>query len=320
MGNTLKSIIDQQGKDILNNPTALEEAMRQNGCKEKDIFSILLILNACPSVAGLLTRQEPTRTEIQSLVRSCCALSGLNTGAVRYALGLLLHACGYAPIYAPRLTVWRLQDMFIKVVPEPAEEVAAVTELSVRLSKNPDDSAALSDLYALAQSGSAQAAYALGCYFNLKDGQEGTKEGLSYFKQAAQLGYGPANGALADYYVNSDKKYLSKAAACFENPTALYGREGRRWSFLSRSLLQYRKENTKRLWSVFTMQAVSLVLSLFLVILMAAPEFLSVTAVLIQALSLLWTLFCIFIKPYYTSRITSYAMIVSWLLLSVSIL
>ena len=49
-----KLIIDERGKEILNDRIALEEAMREKGCDERDIHTVMLILASCPTVARRL--------------------------------------------------------------------------------------------------------------------------------------------------------------------------------------------------------------------------------------------------------------------------
>lgn len=315
----LKLIIDERGKEILKDRTALEEAMRQGGCDEREIHTILLILTSCPAVATQLVRQEPSRREVDVMVNSCCASTGLHAHAVRKGLGMLLQACGYET-HSPSLTVWRMQSQGLELVPENSLEDQTVMELADRLRDEEDDSAALSDLHTLAEAGNAKAAYTLGCFFKQRDDAEGTRNGMPYFEKAAQLGFGPAYGALAHYHMYGGKRNLAKAAECFSNPASLYGREGRQWKLLSQYLHQYHVDNKKRLRTNTILQAVVLAVTVALVALSGSFGFWTILALSIQALAFGWTLFCLILRPYQTSRIGNYAMMLSWLLLAVCIL
>ena len=232
---------------------------------------------------------------------------------------MLLYGCGYSSTCAPRLTVWRIKGKLVDAVPETPEEDQTVSVLEARLRQNAHDAGALSDLHNLAEAGNQRAAYALGCFFKRSDDLEGTQTGLPYFQKAAQNGFGPANGALASYYINGSKKDLAKAAKCFNNPSSLYGKEGREWKSLAWSLMQYRKDNRKRLGVAVAWQIGVLVASAVLVGLTSfgwGP----IICLVAQTLALLWTILCWIFRPYQSCRIGYYTMLISWLLLAICIL
>lgn len=312
-----KLIIDERGKEILNDRVALEEAMRQKGCDERDIHTVMLILAACPTVAKRLIEQEPTKRDVRAMVNSCCALTGLHGKAVRRGLGMLMYGCGYASGFAPRLTVLRIQGGNPELLPEHHQEDQIVGELIKRIEADGNDAAALSDLSALAKAGNPRAAYYFGC---LEAQRENAAAAMQYFVEAEKGGFGPACGALANEYMTSGRKNMAKAAYYFNHPASLYGKEGRQWKALSQSLLQYRTENKKRLGLAAIWQGVTLAASGVLLGLTCGFGLLGILCMVGQSLALLWTVLCWIIRPYTTSRIADYALMLSWLLLAFCVL
>lgn len=311
-----KLIIDERGRQILNDRIALEEAMRQKGCDERDIHTVMLILAACPTVAKRLIEQEPTERDVRSMVNSCCALTGLNGKAVRRGIGMLMHGCGYASGNHPRLTVFRLRGGNPEFLPEHHQEDQIVGELIKRIEANGNDAAALSDLSTLAKAGNPRAAYYCGCL----EAKENPTAAMQYFAEAEQGGFGPACGALANGYMTSDRKNMAKAAYYFNNPASLYGKEGRQWKALSKSLLQYRTENKKRLSVAAVWQSATLAASGTLIGMTCGFGVLGILCLVGQSLALLWTILCWILRPYTTSRISYYALMLSWLLLAFCVL
>ena len=315
-----KLIIDERGKELLNDRVALEEAMREKGCDERDIHTIMLILASCPTVARRLVEAEPTKRDLRSMVNSCCALSGLHARAVRRGLGMRMYGCGYGSGYAPRLTVWCVQGNHLELFPEHEQEDRTVGELIRRVEANAEDAAALSDLSALAKAGNPRAAYFLGC-LDMKSGDSYRKiRAVQYFSQAKEGGFGPAYGALANLNMTFGKRYMAKAARYFNHPASLYGKEGRQWKALSQSLLQYRTENKKRLSIAAVWQGVTLAASGVLLGLTGGFGAWGIVCMVGQSLALLWTVICRIFRPYATSRVAYYALMLSWLLLAVCVL
>ena len=178
----------------------------------------------------------------------------------------------------------------------------------------------MSDLSTLASAGNPRAAYFLG-WLDTKTGDSNLKlRSLQYFEQAKKGGFGPAYGALANYYMTFGKKHMAKAARCFNNPASLYGKEGRQWKALSQSLLQYRTENKKRLSVAAIWQGVTLAASGVLLGLTGGFGVLGILCMVGQSLALLWTVLCRIFRPYATSRVAYYALMLSWLLLAFCIL
>lgn len=316
----LKLIIDERGKELLNDRVALSEAMREKGCDERDIHTIMLILASCPTVARRLVEAEPTKRELRSMVNSCCALSGLHAKAVRRGLGMLMYGCGYGSGYAPRLTVWCVQGNHMELFPEHEQEDQTVSELIRRVEANPEDAAALSDLSSLANVGNPRAAYFLGCR-DMNTGDSNLRmRALQYLTQAKEGGFGPAYGALAKFNMNFGPKHMAKAARYFDHPASLYGKEGRQWKALSQSLLQYRTENKKRLSVAAIWQGVTLAASGVLFGLTGGFGAWAITCMVLQSVALLWTVVCRIFRPYATSRVAYYALMLSWLLLAVCVL
>lgn len=314
MGMELKKIIDTYGSNALYFPDDLANAMREAGIAEKEILSVMLVLKCCPSAADLLSREEVTEVEANALLEAVVRKTGLNLDAARQTLGKLMVACGVKlPWLPPLILRERANAAGIHLAVEDKRKVAQLVD---QLEEGNNSADLLSTLDDLAWGGSAKAAYALGMYYREIDLADGTDVGRAYFEQAAKLGYGPANGALADYQVRGDKKSIWKAVEYFQRPTAISGSDGRKWRNLSQQLLEYRQENETRIHATLRIQGIALVLSLLMVILLGIePGFWRTVAVALQGVGLVWTLMCRFVKPYHSMAIPSCLMMVSWLVL-----
>ena len=84
----------------------------------------------------------------------------------------------------------------------------------------------------------------------------------NFFNCAAQQGYGPGYGALADYALNGRRKNLRRAAQYFGYPTSLAGRDGKRWSKNAADLLAYREQNVRSGRQTLLLVVVTLVITL----------------------------------------------------------
>lgn len=82
------------------------------------------------------------------------------------------------------------------------------------------------------------------------------------FNCAAQQGYGPGYGALADHALNGRRKNLRRAAQYFGYPTSLAGRDGKRWSKNAADLLAYREQNVRSGRQTLLLVVVTLVITL----------------------------------------------------------
>lgn len=313
MGNGLKKIIEENGRGVLSLPDQLAKVMAQKGCKEKDILSVCMILKCCPSVASVLIQGNASEAEVNALVRSAVLQTGLTVGAVRNTLGMLMRACGFQVTWAPHF-ISKEQWVDRKVMPMTIGEDETLAEVQARIGEDQGRVDALSDLNTLSEQGNARASYALGKFYKVMDDRYNTQLGKQYFQKAANQGYGPANGALADYLVRGERKRMSQVAACFENPTALAGGDGREWSGLSTKVLRYREENAKRLWSTILVQIVMFVLTVVILTFEAADVGgWGLFTLAVQLGCLGWSLFSRMFKPYNSCRIPYYGMMLSWL-------
>ena len=313
----LKQIFERYGVGALKHPDDFAQVMKEQGCSDKDIYTVMLILKCCPSVAGVMMRGEATSVEVRALVRSVVLRTGLNADAARIALGQMLGACGIKADWAPALSI-NARLAAAKVLPASGEEAELVNELVRQLRNEPENADTINDMDKLAEAGNAQAAYRLGCFFKEIDESMGTEEGKRYFDIAAQMGYGPAYGAQAYYLIHGKKKHFGRAARCFTNPTALSGNDGRQWAALSASLLQYRRDNIKRIKATIWMQVIALVLTILVASLASAGMIgWSVMAILLQVAGILWSLFALLFKPYNSMNISCYMLLLSWLLLMI---
>lgn len=317
MGNEMKKIIEAQGKAILETPDALETSMRESGCSEREIHSVLLILKCCPSVTEALGQEELSASEAEVLVRTVVLRTGLSADATRNTLGTLLRACGQKTSWGPRPAI-RDGLTPVRSVPVSTEEVENIESLLARIEEDPNSAAVYSDLNNLAREGNVQAAYALGSYFKKADNRLGTEAGLPYFKTAAAMGYGPANGAIADYILRRKHKNMGKIAANLKVPTVFCGKDGREWADISERMLVYRQENLNRLNRALWFQLAMLLFTIAVAQLGSSGW--GTAAILAQGACFLWILISRLCRPYASARIAIGATALSWLVLVLAVL
>lgn len=318
MNNKLKEIIDEFGRNSLAYPDDLCTAMRNKGMAEKDILTIQLILKCCPSVPGLLISGDFAEPEINMLIRSTVKQTGLSVSSVRSALGMLLNACGCRTSWMPHL-ISRESKSIQRVMPVTIEEGETFQDLQERLASNTDSAEVLSDLNTLAEQGNVDANYKLGQYYKIMDDQFHTEKGLPYFIRAAELGYGPANGAVAEYMLRREHKNMAKIDELFRNPTALSGADGREWTKISSQVLRYQQENKGRQKTALIRQLIFLLLSFAATLIgggfRSPVSFLCDLSVVLQAGSLLWSIFIILFKPMATVKYAYLGMTIGCLLM-----
>lgn len=314
MGMELKKIIDTYGTDALHYPDDLTNAMREAGIPEKEILSVMLVLKCCPAVAQVLSREDVGEVEVNALLEAVVRQTGLTVGAARQTLGKLMIACGVKRVWqAPMLLHKSGSAKGLNLAVDADADVEGLVE---QLEDGDSSAELLSTLDELARGGSAKAAYALGMYYRVEDMADDTEIGRAYFEMAANLGYGPAYGALADYQLRGSNRSIWKAVEYFHRPTAVAGSDGRKWGVLSDMLLEYRQENEKRIKGTLLIQGGVLLLSLLMVIFLGIePGFWRTVAMALQGVGLFWTLMCRFVKPYHSMGVPTSLMMVSWLIL-----
>ena len=314
MGMELKKIIDTYGTDALHYPDDLTNAMREAGIPEKEILSVMLVLKCCPAVAQVLSREDVGEVEVNALLEAVVRQTGLTVGAARQTLGKLMIACGVKRVWqAPMLLHKSGRAKGLNLAVDADADVEGLVE---QLEDGDSSAELLSTLDELARGGSAKAAYALGMYYRVEDMADDTEIGRAYFEMAANLGYGPAYGALADYQLRGSNRSIWKAVEYFHRLTAVAGSDGRKWGVLSDMLLEYRQENEKRIKGTLLIQGGVLLLSLLMVIFLGIePGFWRTVAMALQGVGLFWTLMCRFVKPYHSMGVPTSLMMVSWLIL-----
>lgn len=320
MDKELKLIVEANGKEIFTDAELLMQQMRQAGCSEKKVMTAGLILKSCPAVGRVLAQEQVTQADVGVLMSTTLANTGLSAYSVRLYLSAFLNACGVRDLWVPYMMTYEPQPT-VSLSPMIPQENETVEELSARLSEDQDRSDAIHDLDALSQSGNIRASYALGTFYKKIDETYHTENGKHYFERAARQGYGPANGALADYAVCGKRKDIRKAAKYFENPTTLSGADGRSWTKLSEQLLDYREENALRSKLVLRLEILMLVLTVAAIVLMEFPiNVWNVFCILIQIGNLGWTVISRWFNPYQSNRYMCYCLILSWILLGLSAL
>ena len=320
MEKELKAIFQEKGKAILTDPDTLMRLLTEQGCDGTQVMTLGLLLKSCPTAANILQQEQITEAESNVLVSAAVNQTGLSVVATRRVLNTVINAAGLKSAWRPRLLIYEkiAEKELTALTPDEAEHLQ---DLERQLRLTSVSSETIHDLDALSRKGSVRASYMLGEYFRQQDIQNGTITGMQYYQRAARLGYGPANGALADYMIRSNRKNMAKAAACFEDPTSITGHHGREWKTLAERLLSYREENKQRTGSMILLQALFLAMTVLLLVLgFMHITALGVVALVIQVLSLAYLIYASVFGPYFTTKVAGYAMLISWLALALAML
>ena len=311
MNRVLQQVIAQDGISVLQDAARLRERVIELGGNRQDAITLELMLTACPSIAPALSQGDLPQSEVNVLISSVVPTAGLSVSSVRRVLGALITASGnklsgHAPFLLPILRKKQGELSLLGEMEDPVLRSALE-----QINSGADPAQPLSDLERLSQAGNAYASYQLGNYYHPQDRKNGTDLGRPYYQLAADLGYGPAYGALADYDINGKKKNLRRAAAYFEHPTALAGRDGRNWSANAANLLRYRSENLGRCRQALILSGLGLLFSFFVVSLDLLWGFF---AVLLALGALGATLYSMLAAPYHSHRSTYLLLLICWLL------
>lgn len=311
MNRVLQQIIAQDGISILQEASRLRVRIVELGGNPKDAITLELMLTACPSIAPALSQGDLPQSEVNVLISSVVRTTGLSVATVRRALGDLITASGnrlsgHAPFLLPILHKKQGEVSLLGELEDPVLRSALE-----QINSGADPAQPLSDLERLSQAGNAYASYQLGKYYHSQDRKNGTELGRPYYQLAADLGYGPAYGALADYDINGKKKNLRRAAACFEHPTALAGLDGQNWSANAANLLRYRSENLARCRQTLLLTVLGLLFSFFIIFL--EPLF-GFVAMLLSLSALGTTIYSMLAAPYHSHRSAYLLLLFCWLL------
>lgn len=321
MEKELKAILQERGRSIFADPDTLMGLLKEQGCADGQIMTLGLVLKACPSAVNMLQQTQITEAESNVLVSAVVNQTGLSVTAVRRILNTMMTAADIKSTWTPKLLAFerRPQKNLTTLTPEEAE---MLTELERALRLPNVSSETIHDLDELSKKGSVRASYLLGEYFKKIDDEKGTITGRQYFQRAARLGYGPANGALADYMLRSNKrKNMATAAACFEDPTSITGHHGRPWKILAEQLLSYREENKKRTGQMILLQLLFLALTVALLSFgMLGAGVFGILALVAQVASLLYLCYAAVFGPYFSCKVPGYALLISWLALVLALL
>lgn len=179
-----------------------------------------------------------------------------------------------------------------------------------------DTETALSDLQTLSQAGNAYASYQLGLNYSSHEmeGMDTQQVAQNFFNCAAQQGYGPGYGALADYALNGRRKNLRRAAQYFGYPTSLAGRDGRRWSKNAADLLAYREQNVRSGRQTLLLVVVTLVITLLAGICSPREFAMAVPALVLELGCGVRCVLGLVMDPYGSYRFVYAALAACWLL------
>lgn len=136
----------------------------------------------------------------------------------------------------------------------------------------------------------------------------------NFFNCAAQQGYGPGYGALADYALNGRRKNLRRAAQYFGYPTSLAGRDGKRWSKNAADLLAYREQNVRSGRQTLLLVVVTLVITLLAGICSPREFAMAVPALVLELGCGVRCVLGLVMDPYGSYRFVYAALAACWLL------
>lgn len=262
MREILKEVVNEQGLQILQTPAMLRAKLEEKGDDRSGALLWELILTACPSVADVAVQPELSRAEVNTVIGAVTKTTMLSASLVRRMVQQLLDAAQVKLSPVPRFLILAngRHGGACSVEDQREGEVLQAALASLET----DTETALSDLQTLSQAGNAYASYQLGLYYSSHEmeGMDTQQVAQNFFNCAAQQGYGPGYGALADYALNGRRKNLRRAAQYFGYPTSLAGRDGKRWSKNAADLLAYREQNVRSGRQTLLLVVVTLVITL----------------------------------------------------------
>ena len=350
MKKIVQTVIESEGLKVIADPARFRQILIGNGYNVNDAIAMELMLNACPSIAMMLNQKEVSRAEANIMVATAVKNSNLTSESVRRLLGELLNAAGnnleWQANYLLRIPKQKGGAVEIENEAEVLDRAVAVLNKNMKPGRsnesdgeNTELEVAISALEKLSENGNGYASYYLGQYYKfMSDTQKtkGTTEGsdaegealvqkqfanraVSFYHRSASQGYGPAYGALAAYEMSPDgDKNMARAAAYFENPTALAGRNGRQWSKNAARLLSYREENAQKGNFTITMLIIALVLSVAVAVVATTGG--TIGAIVTAVFAAIGLVVCFLLKkfmPYFSYRGIYIAMMACWLLTTV---
>lgn len=309
MEQILKKIIRQEGISVLSQPEKLREALAAHGAKPEAVLQWTLLLTACPNASALATRQEVTAAELNAVVSAAVQASALHPARVRKMLGQLLRA---AEVKLPSGLLSLEKRSHFQGTVEVEQEEELLKSANGETEEKPET--ALTVLQTLSDNGNGHASYCLGLYF-----RKHTVEGVDcpamthgYFEKAAEQGYGPAFGALADDALHGKKKRLEQAAKYFAQPNALVGQHGKEWSKNAAALLAYRENNRSQGKTALGISLLALLCTLAASVIAVEPWL--VPAAVAEAVCVFTCTFNLLLRPYASYRKIYGVLAACWLL------
>lgn len=338
---TFDTVISKGGADVLRNADTFCEGLRQEGINDVDVRTVGLLLEACPSV--LTTVRDAangsvnlTNAEAESLVNTAVQETNLNTATVRRILSDLFHAAGVSfPDEIPEtafssgkrlknskallkpLTMGVPDPEFAATLqPVPKEYEAMVSEEEEEASVSNLDTNDVDALTILAANGDAKACYLMGLNLYEKGSDENKDKARIYFERAAELGYGPAYGALADYEISGKRQNMRKAAVYLRHPGSLSKPDGNRWRDNAAKVFAFWDTNQRRFIPTLILALVFLVLSIYC---FTVSTVFGLIASLVSAVCIVTTVLIRFRYQYVSYSWIYLGFAVSWLLMILAI-
>ena len=314
MREILKEVVNEQGLQILQTPAMLRAKLEEKGDDRSDALLWELILTACPSVADVAVQPELSRAEVNTVIGAATKTTMLSASLVRRMVQQLLDAAQVKLSPVPRFLILAngRHGGACSVEDQREGEVLQAALASLET----DTETALSDLQTLSQAGNAYASYQLGLYYSSHEmeGMDTQQVAQNFFNCAAQQGYGPGYGALADHALNGRRKNLRRAAQYFGYPTFLAGRDGKRWSKNAADLLAYREQNVRSGRQTLLLVVVTLVITLLASICSPREFAMAVPALVLELGCGVRCVLGLVMDPYGSYRFVYAALAACWLL------
>lgn len=314
MREILKEVINEQGLQILRTPAVLRKKLEEKGDDPNDALFWELILTACPRVADVTVQSELSRAEVNTLIGAVTKATMLSPVLVRKLVQQLLDAAMVNLSPVPHFLLLTNGQYSENCSVEDQRENAVLR--SAIASLDTDTAAALSNLRLLSENGNAYASYQMGLYYrsHAAEGVDNQGAAREFFSRAAQQGYGPGYGAMADYALNGRRKDLRRAAQYFSYPTSLAGRDGKRWSKNAANLLAYRERNAQAGKRTLSLTLIMLVMTVVAGVFSPRGFALSVPTLVLEAGCAVRCGIGIIMDPYGSYRSVYGALAVCWLL------
>ena len=192
----LAAFLDQNGKEILLNPPALDKALKASSLDLR-LQLQLQLLSGVPGLSNLVLEESPVvQNDLDRFVKNALETTGLSRSAIQELVADLGTALGY-PVITTRQKLAEWQGSTRAFVVPPAVYRSELAALRGKLSrKQPLSQEDIQMLETLSRTGVGEAA----CLWGESLMEESPSAALDLLTQAAQDGSAEAQAMIGDYY------------------------------------------------------------------------------------------------------------------------